>query len=185
MVPGNRAFLVARAYNGATLHFEHLDAVTYVSQGVMWSVGSHDMCGGGCYDASPIAVRCFGTNCASYPPLGAGLLTKLRGVAGAADNDVWAVGSVSGTNQSLIEHWDGSSWSIVPSPNIGELTAVTAVANDNVWTVGPGGILHYDGSSWTQANAPAGAYGIASREPDNVWAVGAGTLHYPDLPALQ
>ena len=41
----------------------------------------------------------------------------LRGVGSISSNDVWAVGE-SGT-QSLIEHWDGSAWTIVSSPSPG------------------------------------------------------------------
>jgi hypothetical protein len=49
---------------------------------------------------------------------------------------VWAVGSfVSDTPRlaTLIERWDGSSWSVVPSPNVGtsdnELLAVAATTH--------------------------------------------------------
>src|SRR5436309_3023426 len=46
----------------------------------------------------------------------------LTGVAAVAPNDIWAVGYSSlspygGTERTLIEHWDGTSWSIVPSPS--------------------------------------------------------------------
>src|SRR5476651_240976 len=43
----------------------------------------------------------------------------LNGVAAIADNDAWAVGYASNgvANRTLIEHWDGSNWTIVPSPN--------------------------------------------------------------------
>src|SRR2546428_245363 len=71
--------------------------------------------------------------------------------------------SRSGT---LTEHWDGSQWSIVPSPNPGNLGnslwAVTALSHDNVWAVGiyqanPGGFQplfeHWTGTNWdTEAN---------------------------------
>src|SRR5207248_11048139 len=47
----------------------------------------------------------------------------LIGVAAIARNDVWAVG-LSYTKglsqaQALIEHWNGSQWSVVPSPRPG------------------------------------------------------------------
>ena len=41
--------------------------------------------------------------------------------------------------QMLIEHWDGTSWSIVSSPNVGLtniLNGVAIVSTGNVWTVG-------------------------------------------------
>src|SRR5207249_2051684 len=60
-----------------------------------------------------------------------------RAVAVVAANDIWAVGAGGGT---LTEHWDGSSWTRVPSPNPGpgnnELYAVAAVATNDIWAVG-------------------------------------------------
>ncbi len=57
-------------------------------------------------------------------------------------NDIWAVG-FSGSStlpQTLVEHWNGSQWSIVPSPNVGtnlnSLNGVTVVSANNVWAVG-------------------------------------------------
>jgi hypothetical protein len=44
----------------------------------------------------------------------------LSGVAAVATNDVWAVGSfinASGAFQTVALHWDGTAWSIVPSPS--------------------------------------------------------------------
>lgn len=117
----------------------------------------------------------------------------LKGVTAVAANDIWAVGSVepqSGPTRTLTEHWDGSQWSIVPSPNPGALNNVlngtTAIATNNVWAVGYGdgapafGTLteQWNGSQWqvipsadasgqfnilTAVNAPAA---------DNIWTVG-------------
>ena len=57
---------------------------------------------------------------------------------------MWAVGytiTTDGTNQpdrTLIEHWNGSTWSVVASPNVGgndNLLNGVAAAGD-VWAVG-------------------------------------------------
>jgi hypothetical protein len=52
------------------------------------------------------------------PNSGATDYDVLNGVAAISPNDVWAVGnfmSTGGTGQqSLIEHWDGVQWRIVP-----------------------------------------------------------------------
>src|SRR5207237_8953900 len=70
--------------------------------------------------------------------------TYLRGVAAIASNDVWAVGSseyggVNNESHAVIEHWDGSAWSIIPSPNqdgyLYQLYGVAAVSSNDVWTV--------------------------------------------------
>src|SRR5205823_6322194 len=65
----------------------------------------------------------------------------LYGVAAISANDVWAVGYYSNNGvyggQTLVEHWNGSSWTIVPSPNPGRLNnflnAVAAVSANDVW----------------------------------------------------
>src|SRR5438045_9623651 len=48
--------------------------------------------------------------------------SNLSGVAAVSANDIWAVGSsgnqMSGA-QTLIEDWNGTSWSVVTSPNPG------------------------------------------------------------------
>jgi len=67
--------------------------------------------------------------------------------------DVWAVGdSFNGatyTSSTLIEHWDGKAWSIVPSPSPGSGATLTGVttsnASSNVWAIG------YDTNTSTSA----------------------------------
>src|SRR5438477_12998191 len=62
----------------------------------------------------------------------------LSAVATVSANDVWAVGS-SGSQmsggQTLIEHWNGTSWSVVKSPSPGTdyntLTGVAVVSASN------------------------------------------------------
>src|SRR5207249_2942832 len=123
----------------------------------------------------------------------------LGGVAAVAANDVWAVGysNTNGTSpyRTMILHWDGSSWSIVPSPSPGtidnELQAVAAAAANDVWAVGyyDGLILieHWNGASWNIVPSPGYSrlYGVAAVASNDIWAVGyrpGGTLieHYSD-----
>src|SRR5438132_12321677 len=60
--------------------------------------------------------------------------------AAIADNDIWAVGDSSSTNQTLAVHFNGTSWSVVPTPTLAaspsELAGVAAVASNDVWAVG-------------------------------------------------
>jgi hypothetical protein len=95
----------------------------------------------------------------------------LFGAAAPSTNDVWVVGDQEGPNrrfETLAEHWDGDSWSVVPTPDPGStgnlLYAVDAVSSDNVWAVGEqlGGsvpdralVEHWDGSSWSVVPVPA------------------------------
>jgi hypothetical protein len=70
----------------------------------------------------------------------------LSDVDAPAADDAWAVGnrwlSTGGVN-TLVEHWDGSAWRVVPSPNpnpgsINQLLDVKAIPSrpDTVWAVG-------------------------------------------------
>jgi len=87
--------------------------------------------------------------------------------------DVWAVGesfnaAVPGSGTTLIEHWNGTAWSIVPSPSPGSAANLTGVttsnAANNVWAVGydtiPGTTqlqtltLNWNGTAWATVASP-------------------------------
>src|SRR5213083_2957493 len=75
-------------------------------------------------------------------PNGGRQANSLASVAAATDSDVWAVGWAF--NQSLFayrtltEHWNGTRWSVVRSPNATNgynlLSGVAVVAANDVWT---------------------------------------------------
>ncbi len=94
------------------------------------------------------------------------------GIAATSDSDVWAVGvqfDGNGVVHPLTEHWNGSSWSVVPAvdPNVGgnTLYALRAVSSNSVYAVGETGtafpsqalVEHWDGSKWSQLRSPADA----------------------------
>ncbi len=97
--------------------------------------------------------------------------TRLEGVAALTHDDVWAVGIATFTTTGdhfFTEHWNGSSWSAVPTPDVGEsgqrLYAVDGVAADDVWAVGTRGsgsartaVLHWDGDTWSVVPSPSSA----------------------------
>jgi hypothetical protein len=88
--------------------------------------------------------------------------------------------------QTLVAHFDGTAWSIVPSPNTATdvdniLSAVTCAAANDCWTVGSYNnysqalIEHWDGSSWTIVNAPqVGSIlnAVTCVSTSNCWAAG-------------
>jgi hypothetical protein len=98
-------------------------------------------------------------------------------------------------DQGLIEHWDGSSWSIVPSvsepaPNGGYLSGFECVGATDCWASGAttddtgnaSGILmeHWDGAAWTDmsasvpgSTAPGMLAGISCVSATSCWAVGS------------
>ncbi|HLJ91962.1 MAG TPA: hypothetical protein VKU02_02085 [Gemmataceae bacterium] len=104
----------------------------------------------------------------------------LRSVVALASNNVWAVGAaqprtgLSG-EVTVIEHWDGTSWTIVTSPNIAPsvtsnfLSGIAAVSATDIWAVGfytdsTGTHTlteHWDGTSWSNVPSPNGS-GAAS-----------------------
>jgi len=116
-------------------------------------------------------------------------------------NDVWSVGSwsnASGYDQTLVEHWDGTSWTLVPSLNIGslhnDLNGVVAISTNDVWAVGtytttvpPMGYapntnavaMHWNGTSWGwfllkpyPSNLFAEINAVTAISSTDVWAVG-------------
>lgn len=61
--------------------------------------------------------------------------TILHGVAAVSPGDAWAMGFTGAF--TLIERWNGSSWSVFSSPNVvGRLNAATAITACDVWAVG-------------------------------------------------
>ena len=114
----------------------------------------------------------------------------LQAVAAVSTNKVWAVGySVHGASKgsmvkrTLIERYNGTSWHVVTSPDVGAsdnaLTGVAAISGKDVWAVGSssGGALalHYDGLGWHIISAPAACQfnAVTAISANDVWAVGA------------
>lgn len=89
----------------------------------------------------------------------------LLGIAAAGPGDVWAVGAYArgGETHPVVLHQDGASWSsvAVPEPDgctTCGLSAVTALAPDDVWASGYGFthpfFEHWDGTTWTLVAGP-------------------------------
>src|SRR5439155_153492 len=113
-------------------------------------------------------------------------------VAAVSSNNVWAVGYhvAGGYSQTLIIHWDGTQWSVIPSPNpashwTGELYSVVAISADDVWAVGasrrdasrPRLLEPWDGVQWSITTPPSvgeqgQVYAVAALTGRDVWSVG-------------
>ncbi len=127
----------------------------------------------------------------------------LLGVAAVSTDDVWAVGVATGadaSSKSLAEHWNGTSWTIVPTKDPGAesnvLSSVSVVSPTDVWSVGsysnatfgqPKTLSeHWDGTAWTRVSSPnlgtmGDAFrGVAAVSADDVWAVGLYEYLAPD-----
>jgi hypothetical protein len=123
---------------------------------------------------------------------------ELNGVAALTSNNVWAVGQMNSTSTAggfpiaipLIEHWNGTQWSIVPSPNpspaLGaQLLGVAAISANNILAVGTGDLVeHWNGTKWSLVASPAFSPGgtlnaISADSSTDVWAVGASSNSTP------
>src|SRR5262249_58537090 len=88
------------------------------------------------------AASCQVWSGAAAPSPG-GFEDELDGAVMLSPCSVWVVGSegngVSAT-KNLVEHWDGASWTVVPSPSPGTdlngLIGAAAVSASNIWAVG-------------------------------------------------
>jgi hypothetical protein len=165
-----------------------LTSVTAVSAADAWAVGYADV-GTTFFQAVPLAEHFDGTRWSIIrtAPVPAGDDVRLFGVAFSSASDGWAVGAdenlATGNGTSVIEHFNGTSWTRLPSP-AGEpfrarLASVAAVSATNAWAVGAGGsaplIEHWNGSTWsivTGATGSARLFGITAPSASNIWVVG-------------
>ncbi len=122
----------------------------------------------------------------------------LINVSAISTKDAWAVGSSSprsdgNSSQTLIEHWNGTNWSIVPSPNTkfvsNQLSGVVAISSGDAWAVGSSSndansnvsrtlIEHWDGTQWSIVPSPNVASRsnllgtVAAVSANDIWATG-------------
>jgi hypothetical protein len=105
--------------------------------------------------------------------------TALNGVTAISANNAWAVGnsfnnvhdtSATVADHAVIEHWNGTTWSIVASPGT-LLAGVSAASPTDIWAVGTGidssGAVpvnvtqteHWNGAAWSTVPSPNGTAG--------------------------
>ena len=121
------------------------------------------------------------------------LRDMLFAASALSPSDVWVVGDQEGADgvfYTLAEHWNGSTWTVVPAPDPGSsgnhLYAVDAVSADDVWAAGQqlgtfpdnGLVEHWDGHSWSVIPLPAATTAsvmldsIAATAADQVYVAG-------------
>ena len=183
--------------------YDTLSGVAVLSRCNVWAVGSYN---DGNTDQDQTLIEHWDgsswTQVASPNP-GGSAENDLFGVAAVSATNIWAVGSylnvAAGQTQTLVVHWDGTSWKQVPSPNLGrvlpranssdQLIAVSAVSARDIWAAGwrdnfDGGrvytfIVHWNGTAWKHVRSPnpGGSAdvldGVAAASHARAWAVGA------------
>ncbi len=159
----------------------------------------------------PLAEHWDGTSWSRVTlPQPTGQQALFHGVDDLGPDDAWAVGtSFSGgvgatpAGLTLIEHWDGTAWSIVPSPNPAMgvngdsdvLESISGTGPDDMWAAGWDNneetdtiamlFEHWDGTAWQAATSPTPggsfqfAFGITAVSSDDVWAVGSDETGQP------
>jgi hypothetical protein len=139
------------------------------------------------------------------PPAGATLASStLTGISALSPTDIWAVGSyaLAGTaltGLSLTMHYDGTAWTVVPSPNVPGgtvlnpartvLNGVAATGPSDAWAVGntfttdgtnmPDRTvaMHWNGTAWQIVASPSLVAhnvlaSVTAISPGDAWAIG-------------
>lgn len=155
-----------------------------------WAVGRYSIASAsGATDTYTLAMHWDGTawtQSTSISPVGTpgpgGTYAEFNAVAAIAPNDLWAAGEATGLGGLgfpgpwiMIQHFDGTSWTLVPGPapvvgsafNGTRVTAILAFASNDVWFCGQWGqpnaigntdfrplALHWDGQSLTNVPTP-------------------------------
>jgi hypothetical protein len=189
--------IVATANRGTIANY--LNGVTATATNAAWAVGSW-------YDtnaASPrtLVQRWNGTSWSIVSsPNATPYYNELYGVDATSSTFALAVGYANGSSgvngsprNTLALRWNGTAWSVVPSPNPGvsnrELFGVDAISATDAWAVGwyyesfspvfaDALVLHWNGTAWSQVAVPVPAnylnqlYGVSATSASDVWAVG-------------
>ena len=169
-----------------------LRGITVISANDIWAVGD----GPGNYNGIGTALHWNGTqwSVVHTPNPAAGSI--LYSVSAVSSNNVWATGLVDQTSNgafydTLVEHWNGKNWQVVPSPSSSSeadnLQSVSVVSAKDIWAVGTiyaGGssvydpeIEHWNGSKWSIVASPASGpfttlNSVVAISANNVWLVG-------------
>ncbi|MEX2218326.1 MAG: hypothetical protein WD749_06155 [Phycisphaerales bacterium] len=193
---GSTPWMVVPSPNGGPQPLGNtLNAVEALSPTDAWAVGFHYNPAHCEYCPTPLSMHWNGAawSLVSTPAIPEAQKAQLDDIDAVSSTDIWAVGWGINNNCGLcgwtvIQHWDGSSWTRAQSPNPGlanALYGVAAVSATDVWAVGDQWlsfsakvplIVHYDGAAWTPVAYPPIEYGqldsVFALGANDVWAVG-------------
>ncbi len=99
---------------------------------------------------------------------------QLYSVSATSPTDMWAVGWTGGDattdgQQTLIEHWNGTAWTRVPSPNPADagnfLHGVAATSPADAWAVGQANYTGHEDPLILHGTARPGSRSPATANP--------------------
>ncbi len=144
-----------------------MHAVAATAEGSAWVVGEH---------GERLRLKGGEWRSEADPPP----MVELRAVSAAEPDDVWAVGGATDTDQALVRHWDGDTWSSIELAYHVLLNGVAVYSGGGGWAVGEEGlILRRHGDRWQPSDSPIGEtlHDVFSVNANDAWAVGAsGTI---------
>jgi hypothetical protein len=145
-----------------------LESVSATSASDVWAIGAGQQSG------ATVALHFDGSSWKIVPvPAPPGTSGGLFGVKALSATDAWAVGesfpTAGGSGKILTDHWNGTSWQVVPAPPVGgpgalsSLSSIDAANGTGVWAVGfwvtgaagNSVVLHWTGTAWKQETTPA------------------------------
>jgi hypothetical protein len=148
-----------------------LTSLAAVAANDVWAAGFSFTCT--TVDLEPMMIHWDGQGwkVVRTPALGTNGNSSLNGLVALAANNIYAVGyqpAANGAVLTLIEHWDGKKWTVVPSPNRSAtgnlLSAVSADSPTDIWAVGVSVdqpttsvqtlVEHFDGARWRVVPSP-------------------------------
>ncbi len=107
------------------------------------------------------------------PESAAGVATGVtfNAVSFSDDENGVAVGGDHTTNVPTIYQYAGGAWTDETVGDVGHLTAAAAIAPNNMWSAGGGGLaFHFDGTTWSQFTIPGGCtHGMDAFSANDIW----------------
>jgi hypothetical protein len=166
-----------------------LNAVSALSSSSAWAVGQYRTTSGG---NKTLVLGWNGSRWAQVASPSPEVVdgSFLFGVSAVSTTDVWAAGWYYGpggeNSNTLILHWNGTTWTQVASPDpvhlgFNALTGVSALSASDAWAVGSIDtgtlIVHWNGTRWTRVASPGKnpgetLNGVSALSASDAWAVG-------------
>jgi hypothetical protein len=117
-------------------------------------------------------------------PFSTTLVLTMNAISGSSPSDIWAAGTAQSqgwrnrVTQSVLLHYDGTSWSQVTVPDNSGISDVAAISASNAYAVtADGTILHWNGTAWSVATTAFMSFtvlspAIAVASASNIWIAG-------------